>query len=432
MNLTDLATDDLITRRAELRAAHAELVASGLKLDLTRGKPSPEQLDLAEPMLTILAEGEHRAADGTDCRNYGNLRGLPELRAMLAEVFGVPADQIVTGGNSSLALMHDCVVNLLLNGPVEGTGRWVDQPKVAMLTPVPGYDRHFGLSQRLGVEMIPVPLTDAGPDLDVVRELVAADARIRGMWCVPKYSNPTGVTYSEETVRALASMPTAAPDFKLFWDNAYAVHDLTEHETPLADVLAAAEAAGNPDRPLVFGSTSKITWAGAGVGFFGGSPRNVAWLLAHLEKRTIGPDKVSELRHVRFLPDAAHVRAHMAAHRAIIAPKFAAVDAILTEGLGGLGIASWTKPAGGYFISLDVPDGCAKRVVSLAAEAGVAITPAGATFPYGADPRDRNIRIAPTYPVLADVQTATRVLVACVLLAAVDSVLEQRQPHPVA
>jgi DNA-binding transcriptional MocR family regulator len=413
-----LGTEDLGGHLQQYRGDYKRLLDERLSLDLTRGKPSSAQLELADPLLR-LPDG-FRTADGIDARNYyGDLRGLRELREIWGPLLDVPAEQLVTGGNSSLALMHDCMVNALLNGTTDGP-RWVDTPSVAFLCPVPGYDRHFGICERFGIEMIPVPMRDDGPDLARVRELVAGDARIKGMWCVPKYSNPTGVSYSDDVVRELASMPTAAADFRLFWDNAYALHDHGSRRVEIADVLAMAADSGHPDRPLLFASTSKITFAGSGQSFFGGSPANVEWLLAHLRKRTIGPDKVNELRHAQFLPDADAVRAHMDEHAAILRPKFDAVDEILTEMLGGTGVASWTRPEGGYFVSLDVLDGCAARVVALAKDAGVALTPAGATHPYGNDPADRTLRLAPTFPPIDELITATRALATCVLLAAAE------------
>jgi DNA-binding transcriptional MocR family regulator len=421
MDLTALAPDELAARRDALRGAHDDLRLRGLKLDLTRGKPSAEQLDLAEELLGLPGVGRHTAADGTDCRNYGGgLPGLRELREIFAPFVGVPADQLVALGNSSLALMHDNLVFALLRGTPDGD-RWVDS-EVAFLCPVPGYDRHFALLDRYGIEAIPVPLTDDGPDMDVVERLVAEDPRIRGMWCVPLYSNPTGVCYSDETVRRLAAMPTAAPDFRLFWDNAYAVHHLGDEEHTVADVLAEAERAGHPNRPLVFASTSKITLAGSGVAFFGSSPANVTAFVANASRRTIGPDKVNQLRHVAFLRDGEGLRAHMRRHRDVLRPKFALVDELLRKHLGGA-VASWTQPKGGYFISLDVLDGCARRTVELAKQAGIVVTPAGATFPGGEDPRDRNIRIAPTYPSTEELAEAITGLALCVQLAEVEKLL---------
>ncbi len=392
-------------------AEYAALRERGLRLDLTRGKPSTEQLDL----ITLPTDDDYRAADGTDTRNYGGLTGLPELREIFTGFLQVPVAQLLALSNSSLTLMHDVVAHALLFPLPGGDRRWLGNS--AFLCPVPGYDRHFSVCEKFGIEMIPVPMLSDGPDMDVIEELVAADPRIKGMWCVPKYSNPTGVCYSSATVDRLAGMRTAAPDFRLFWDNAYAVHYLTpDGPAPIASVLDACERAGNSDRAFVFGSTSKITYPGAGVAFFGSSPANVSWLLGHLAKQTIGPDKVNQLRHARLLRDEAGVLELMDRHREILAPKFALVDSILRDGLTG--IASWTLPSGGYFMTLDVPDGCATEVVRLAAEAGVALTPAGATHPYGRDPRDRTIRLAPTFPSLADLEQAMRGLVTCVRLAA--------------
>ncbi|MER6666970.1 aminotransferase class I/II-fold pyridoxal phosphate-dependent enzyme [Amycolatopsis japonica] len=399
------------------RRDYAALVDRGLSLDITRGKPSPRQLDLADGLLALPGD-VRKAEDGTDVRNYGGLKGLPELRRIFAGPLQVPAGQLLAAGNSSLELMHDSIVQAYLSKLPGAERRWADEPSVKFLCPVPGYDRHFALAERFGIELIQVPLTETGPDMAVVERLVAEDAAVKGIWCVPKYSNPTGVTYSDDTVRRLATMTTAAPDFRIFWDNAYAVHHLTEDEAPLADLLALATEAGNADRVFVFGSTSKVTYAGGGVGFFGASEANLAWWTGLIGKRTIGPDKVNQLRHAQFLRDEDGVREHMRKHAELIGPKFAAVDEILTKELGESGLASWTKPTGGYFISLTVPSGTAKEVVRLAKEAGIALTPAGATHPYGDDPEDAVIRIAPTYPELAEVEEAIRGLAVCVRLAA--------------
>ncbi|HEY0812414.1 MAG TPA: aminotransferase class I/II-fold pyridoxal phosphate-dependent enzyme [Pseudonocardia sp.] len=408
----ELARPDL----DQARAAYDAFVAQGLQLDLTRGKPSAAQLDLASELLRLPGD-QYRAADGTDTRNYGGLQGLPELREIFAPVLQVPVDQLIAFGNGSLELMHDTLVNALLNPMPGSTRRWVEEERVAFLAPVPGYDRHFGVCERLGVDLVPVAMTDEGPDMDEVERLVAADASIKGIWCVPKYSNPTGAVYSDETVRRLATMSTAAPDFRIMWDNAYAVHTLAEEPAPLADLLALATDAGNADRVFVIGSTSKITLAGAGVAFLGASPANIAWWLALTSKRTIGPDKTNHLRHVLFLRDTAGVAEHMRKHRAIIAPKFAAVERILSENLSNTPGVSWSTPAGGYFVTLRVPDGCASEIVRLAKEAGVALTPAGATHPYGKDPDDAIIRLAPTFPVLDEVEKAMAGVAVCVRLA---------------
>ena len=392
-------------------AEYAALRDRGLRLDLTRGKPSAEQLDL----VAFPADDDFRAADGSDCRNYGGLAGLPELREIFSGFLQVPAGQLLALGNSSLTLMHDIVVHALLF-PLPGSASGWPRD-IAFLCPVPGYDRHFSVCEKFGIEMIQVPMLSDGPDMDAVEELAASDPRIKGMWCVPKYSNPTGVCYSPATIERLAGMRTAAGDFRLFWDNAYPVHYLTPvGPAEIAPLLDACERAGNPDRAFVFGSTAKITYAGAGVAFFGSSPANVSWFLGHLAKQTIGPDKMNQLRHARLLRSREGVLELMGRHREILAPKFALVDDVLSDGLAG--IASWTRPEGGYFMTLDVPDGCAAAVVRLAADAGIALTPAGATHPYGRDPRDRTIRLAPTFPSLADLEQAMRGLVTCVRLAA--------------
>ncbi len=419
MTFAELPHQELSELAASLRTAHGELRGRGLKLDLTRGKPSAEQLDLSAPLLDLPGSADYRAADGTDTRNYGGLRGLPELRAIFAPLLGLSPENMIAAGNSSLELMHDYLVHAVLFGVPGGSAPWRD---VAMLCPVPGYDRHFSICAKLGIEMIPVRLTGAGPDLAEVRRL-AADPRVKGMWCVPKYSNPTGETCSPETVRGLAELATGAEDFRLFWDNAYAVHHLADKHDEVADIVAAAQAAGNPDRPLVFGSSSKITFAGAGVGFLGASPANLDWLVGHLGKRTIGPDKVNQLRHVRFLGSAQGVLDHMAKQRDLIRPKFDLVEQTLTAQLADTGVASWTTPRGGYFVSLEVLPGCASRVVELAGQAGVALTPAGAPFPYGKDPQDKVIRIAPTFPPLSELADAMDALALCVRLASAEKLL---------
>jgi DNA-binding transcriptional MocR family regulator len=331
----------------------------------------------------------------------------------------------VAGGNSSLVMMRDVLVDLWLHGAVDSERPWGQEEKVTFICPVPGYDRHFTLLDWCGIEMVTVPMHDDGPDMDEVERLVASDPSIKGMWLVPTYANPTGSVVTQEIAARLASMPTAAPDFKIFWDNAYAFHHLTEAETKSADILSLAAASGHPHRPIMFASTSKITLAGAGVAFLAGSVETVKWYLGHLGKGAIGPDKVNQLRHAQFFGSAQGVRDHMVKHREIIAPKFAAVDRILTERLGGLGVATWTRPTGGYFVSLDVLDGTASRVVQLAKDAGIALTPAGASFPHGDDPRDRNIRLAPTFPPLDQVSEAMEGVATCVLLAAVEQVRGQ-------
>src|SRR5690606_27214942 len=396
-----------------LREEYQALRAQGLALDLTRGKPSAAQLDLSNALLDIDLSADHRDAAGTDLRNYGGTDGLRELREIFAELLGIPVEQLLAGGNASLQLMHDTLVFALLHG-VAGGEPWVGRD-VAFLCPTPGYDRHFALTEALGIRMIPVPARgDGSLDLAAI-EAHAADPAVRGMWLVPMYANPTGASVDEATARALVAMPAAAADFRIMWDNAYALHHLSEEEPAPLDILGMAAEAGNPDRVFVYASTSKITQAGAGVAFFASSPANVAWYKTHSSVQTIGPDKLNHLRHARFFGDAEGVRAHMRAHRALLAPKFALVDRILTERLSGH--ASWTKPRGGYFVTLTAPAGTASRAVALAAELGVAVTPAGAAFPYGKDPHDSVIRIAPSMPPEAELATAIEALCVCVLLA---------------
>ncbi|MEV0383693.1 aminotransferase class I/II-fold pyridoxal phosphate-dependent enzyme [Nonomuraea sp. NPDC050643] len=391
---------------------YADLVQRGLSLDLTRGKPSPRQLDLSNRMLGL--PESYRAADGTDGRNYGNLQGLAELRELFAPLVQVPAGQLVVGGNASLTLMHDTIVHALLTPMPGAARRWVEEPEITFLCPVPGYDRHFTICERFGIKMVPVPMNADGPDMDVVERLVADDASVKGIWCVPKYSNPSGIVYGDETVRRLAAMTTAAPDFRIFWDNAYAVHHLTDSPAELADMLALSAEHGNADRVFVYASTSKVTMAGSGVSFFGSSPANVKWFLHNTSKQSIGPDKINQLRHVEFLRDAEGVAEHMRRHAELLGPKFELVDKVLAERLGDL--ATWTSPKGGYFISLEVPH--AAEVVAKAKAAGIALTPAGATHPYGKDPEDRTIRIAPSYPELDELEQAITGLAVCVRLVA--------------
>ncbi len=416
--LADLSADDLAALLEEQRAAYEELKGRGLELDLTRGKPSAQQLDLADDLLRLPTTT--RDADGVDVRNYGGLAGLRELREMFAELLWVEPDQVVAGGSSSLTMMRDCLFFLTLFGGVDSERPWGQEDKVRFVCPVPGYDRHFTLLESLGIEMVTVPMHDDGPDVDAVAGLVADDPTIKGIWIVPTYANPSGAICSQDVAARLAAMPTAAPDFKIFWDNAYALHHLTEEEAKSADILTLASAAGHPHRPIMFASTSKITYAGAGVGFLAASTDNVAWYLGHLGSGSIGPDKVNQLRHVEFFGSPQGVRDHMAKHREIIAPKFAEVDRVLTERLGGRGVATWNTPSGGYFVNLDVVPGTASRVVALAKEAGIALTPAGSSYPYKQDPDDTNIRLAPTMPPLVEVTAAMEAVATCVLLAAAE------------
>ena len=414
--LAKLSASDRAALSQQLEQRYNAFKAQGLKLDMTRGKPSSEQLDLASKLTVVLDEQDYKGSDGTDGRNYGGLDGLPELKAIFADMLGAPAAQVVVGGASSLTMMHDTVVRALLHG-VPGSKEAWGRGKVKFICPTPGYDRHFAICEHHGIEMLSVALNDDGPDMAEVERLVAADPTIKGMWCVPKYSNPTGTTYSDAVVKRLAGMKTAAADFRLLWDNAYAVHDLYAEGDKLANILTACAEAGNPDRAIVFGSTSKISFAGAGVAALASSPANIADVKKHSAIQTIGPDKINQLRHVRFFKDYAGVVAHMQKHAELLRPKFEAVVSTFESELGGKGVATWTKPHGGYFVSLDTLDGCAAEVVRLADAAGVKLTAAGATFPHGKDPRDRNIRVAPSMPPLSQVKTAMEVVTVCVLLA---------------
>ena len=379
----------------------------GMRLDMSRGKPAPEQLDLSRALLDEAGTAGFLSRDGIDCRNYGHLLGLPEAREFGAALLDVPADQVVAAGNSSLELMHDALAFAMLFG-VPGGDAWRKHDDIAFLCPVPGYDRHFAICAALGIRMINVPMNDDGPDIDFVEAQVASDPAIKGIWCVPLYSNPSGTIYSDEVVRRLAAMPAAAPDFRLFWDDAYRFHHLTERRHTTLNVLDACAAAGHEDRALVFASLSKVTIGGGAMAFLAGSRRNVDGWQQRISVRTIGPDKLNQLRHVRFLRDRAGLERLMVRHRAVVSPKFAAVAAAFDEQFGDLPGVTWNAPAGGYFISLYTPTGFAKRTVALAAAAGLVLTPAGAAYPYGRDPDDRHLRIAPTFPALDEVRLAAQ------------------------
>ena len=414
-----------MTAREDLEGRFDSLKGANLNLDLTRGKPAAEQLDLADALDGYLG-GNYVAEDGTDVRNYGMLRGLPQARALGARLLDVAPEEVIAGGNASLTLMF-FVLDAAMNTGLTGTP-WRAAGRVKCLCPVPGYDRHFALADALGMELVTVPMTDAGPDMDVVEDLLANDPDVRCIWCVPKYSNPTGCIYSEGTVRRLAELPhrRAAKDqqpFLVLWDNAYTVHDLMFPPPRLTPILPIAKAAGTEDSIAMFASTSKITFAGGGVSFVGGSANFLDAVDKRLSILMVGPDKVNQLRHVRFL-EGERLEAHMRAHAEIVRPKFEAVQRGLERGLGGTGLATWTDPKGGYFVSLDTRPGLAKAVVSLAGELGVALTPAGATFPHGHDPEDRNIRIAPTLATLEEVESGIDVLALCVKVAA------SRQSNP--
>ena len=418
----DFSLEQLQERRTELEQEYAGYVKQNLKLNMSRGKPAGTQLDLCGDVLKTLAD--YHTEDGLDARNYGVLDGIPEAKKLFSELLDIPSERIIVGGNSSLNLMYDAMVRCLLFGTC-GHTPWGKLEKVRFLCPAPGYDRHFAICEDLGIEMLTVPMLADGPDMDLVEKLAAADDSIKGIWCVPLHSNPQGICYSEKTVKRLGAMK-AAPDFRIFWDNAYGVHHIYS-EVKLADIFEACTQGGNPDRAFYFFSTSKITFPGAGVALMAASEANLAEIRKHMGIQTIGHDKLNQLRTVRFLKNADGVRAHMRRLAEELRPKFDVVLETLERELGGTGLAEWTRPQGGYFIAVDTLDNCARATVELAGQAGVAMTGAGATFPYHRDPRDRNIRIAPTYPALDELTVAIRLFCVCVKLAGVRKLIAEKQ-----
>lgn len=418
--ITSYSRDELITLKKELDAKYAEYKARNLALDMSRGKPAGSQLDVTNGILDALES--YITEDGLDARNYGVLDGIPEAKRLFSELLNIPAEKIIIGGNSSLNLMYDTMVRLMLFG-TQGHTPWSKLPVVKFLCPSPGYDRHFAICEDLGIEMITIPMKEDGPDMELVEDLVAHDESIKGIWCVPLYSNPQGVCYSEEVVARLGAMKTAAPDFRIFWDNAYGVHHIYSEEK-LADIFEVTEKAGNENRVYYFFSTSKITFPGAGVALMASSLSNVAEIKKHMGIQTIGHDKINQLRTVHYFKNADGVRLHMKKLAEELKPKFDIVLTTLEKELAGTGLASWTKPLGGYFVAVDTYEGCAKETVALAKEAGVIMTNAGATFPYKKDLHDRNIRIAPTYPTVEELQTAMELFCVCVKLAGVNKLLE--------
>jgi DNA-binding transcriptional MocR family regulator len=421
---TDLNRAELEALKENLLSTYNAFQEKKLTLDMTRGKPSPEQLDLAMEMLAGEISREYKTQSGVDCRNYGGLDGIKEAKELFARYMEVADDEIIVGDSASLKMMHDTIMGAMCYGMVDSDQPWGKLPQVKFICPSPGYDRHFAVCQYLGIEMITVAMDENGPDMDRVEDLVFSDDAIKGMWCVPKYSNPTGITYSDEVIDRLASMETGAGDFKIFCDNAYAVHHLSDIHDPLKNLLAACKNAGNPERVFLYGSTSKISFAGAGVAMMAGSRKNIEFILSKMQFQTIGPNKLNQLRHVLFFKDVAGVENHMKKHAAILKPKFDAVLDVLDQELGGSNIAEWSKPNGGYFISIDTLSGCAREVIKKAAAAGVKLTPAGATFPYGTDPADRNIRIAPSFPSAEDVETAMRLVAISIQLVSIDKLLD--------
>lgn len=419
-NYLEMSHDELLAEQAQLHKIYEGYLAKNLKLDMSRGKPCPEQLDLSMDMMNLQ---DYCGEDGADSRNYGLLEGMPEARRFFADLMGVKPEEVIVGGNSSLSLMYYLVDLGCRQGFVDSPSSWNGGKPHKFICPVPGYDRHFRVTEYFGFELLSVPMTPTGPDMDRVEELVK-DPDVKGIWCVPVYSNPDGYTYSDDTVRRLAQMETAAPDFKILWDDAYCVHHLTDHPESTINILEECRLAGYPERPLLFCSTSKITFPGAGVAAMACSERNVAHILKNMVPMVISYDKMNQMRHVRFLKNKAGVLEHMKKHRAILQPKFELVQKVFSQEVEPYGpIAWWTKPNGGYFISLYVQHGCARRVVDLCKQAGVVLTGAGAAYPFGIDPDDHHIRIAPTFPALEELETASLLLSVCIRLATVEKLL---------
>ena len=424
----EMTAEELTRELDELKKEYKKVQAMDMQLNMSRGIPCIDQLDLSMHMMDVLdSSSDLTCEDGTDCRNYGQLTGIEEARELLGDMMENNPKDIIIYGNSSLNVMFDTISRVWTHG-VMGNTPWCRQPEVKFLCPVPGYDRHFAITQYFGIKMIPVPMTPTGPDMDIVEKLVSEDATIKGIWCVPKYSNPQGISYSDETVRRFARLKPAAPDFRIFWDNAYGMHHLyDDHQDYLIEILAECKRAGNPDLVYKFASTSKITFPGSGIAAVATSPNNMVDFVNTLKFQTIGHDKVNQLRHVRFFGDIHGMVEHMRKHAAIIRPKFEMVEDTLEKHLGGLNIGTWTKPRGGYFILFDSMPGCAKEIVALMKKAGVIMTPAGATWPYGKDPNDSNIRIAPTYPTLAELQTAMETFTLCVRIASAKKLLAEME-----
>ncbi len=421
--LKDCPVGQLETLLRQLREEYQGYQARGLSLDMSRGKPNTQQLDLCQGMLDTVSSSLGAVSEsGIDCRNYGLLDGLPEVRRLLADMLQVAEDEIIVGGNSSLNLMYDCMTRALLYGVYGSDKPWCKEPEIKFLCPVPGYDRHFAITQHFGIKMINIDMTPEGPDMDQVERYIT-DPAVKGIWCVPKYSNPTGVTYSNRVVRRFAKLCPAARDFRIFWDNAYTIHDLYDEGDRLLDLFALLKDEGKEDMVFIFGSTSKISFAGAGLAAVAASRRNIQFMMRQLSIQTISYDKISQLMHVRFFGDYRRMKEHMKLHAAILRPKFQLVQDIFREELEGLGVAGWTEPRGGYFISFQTLPHCAKRTVALCKNAGVTLTSAGATFPYGIDPEDSNIRIAPSYPTLEELETAARLFCLAVKIASVEYLL---------
>ena len=427
MQYNDMSKEELLALKESLNKEYAEAKAKGLALDMSRGKPSAKQLDVSLGLLdTINSSSDLKTLDGTDCRNYGVLDGIPEAKKLMADMMGTTPDHVIVYGNASLNIMYDQISRAYTHG-ILGNTPWCKLDKVKFLCPVPGYDRHFAITERFGIEMINIPMSESGPDMGMVEEYVSKDASVKGIWCVPKYSNPQGYTYSEETVKRMAALKPAAEDFRIFWDNAYVIHDLyDDKKDEIADIISECEKAGNPDMVFEFASTSKVSFPGSGIAALATSANNIADIKKQLTIQTIGHDKLNQLRHVRFFKDINGLKEHMRKHAEFIRPKFEAVEEVFEKELSGLGIGSWTEPNGGYFISFEAMDGCAKAIAAKCKEAGVKLTGAGATFPYGKDPKDSNIRIAPSFPTPEELKQAADLFVLCVKLVSVEKLLENK------
>ena len=426
MKFSDMTQDELCEEYKKLTKEYEEFCAKELDLNMARGKPGAEQLELSMPMLDVITSATDLVTqDGSDCRNYGVLTGLPQAKEFMANMMEVKPEQVIVFGNSSLNIMYDTIARAMTNG-ILGNTPWGQQGAIKFLCPVPGYDRHFSICEHFGIEMIQIPMTPQGPDMDLVEQLVSSDPLIKGIWCVPKYSNPTGYSYSDEVVKRFAALKPAAKDFRIFWDNAYCVHHLysqASKQDKILNILDECEKCENPNMAYVFASTSKITFPGSGISAMAASAQNLESIVKMMGVQTIGHDKINQLRHVRFLKDAQGLAAHMQKHAECIRPKFEAVLQILDEDLGAVGVGSWTKPRGGYFICFEGPQNSAKAIVDAAAAAGVKLTGAGAPFPKKQDPKDSVIRIAPTYPSLEELKTAARVFTLCVRLVALKQLM---------
>lgn len=422
----EMSKEELLQEKESLEAAYKEYQKMDLSLNMARGKPSAEQLDMTMDMMEVLdAKTDMMAEDGTDVRNYGAMDGIPEAKKLMADMMGISPENVIVCGNASLTIMYDTVSRSMTHG-VCGSTPWCKLDKVKFLCPVPGYDRHFAVTEHFGIEMINIPMTEEGPDMDMVEEYVNHDASVKGIWCVPKYSNPQGIVYSDETVRRFAALKPAAEDFRIFWDNSYIVHHLyEENQAELLEILSECEKAGNPDMVYEFVSTSKITFAGAGIAAMAASKKNLDFVRKSIAIQTIGYDKVNQYRHVKYFKDFDGIKAKMRQHADSMRPKFEMVEHILEEEIGGLGIGSWLNPLGGYFITFEALEGCASSIVQKAKEAGVVLTGAGAPFPYGKDPKDSIIRIAPSYPTTEELKQAAEVFVVCVKLASVEKLLAE-------